>query len=186
MPSKVFFNLRKEKRDAIVNAALKEFSENLFEKASLRSIIKKSGISIGSFYRYFESKDELYLYLLDFKFNELVDLNKVADKSKELNEKLNELLNSPLWQRFKDSSSDIRKKYYFRIENNLIYNDRLAEVIAAAKGSISDYETTSISFLLSVLPYILQELSIINDDAQYNELYLDLKSIILHGLMSNI
>ena len=118
-------------------------------------------------------------------FSEIVDMNKITNRNKELSEKLDYLVNNPLWQSFSNSSSDIRKKYYFRISNNMIYYERLSEVKAATNNSISDPETISIAFLLSVLPYILQELSVLNDDIQYNDLYLNLKAILLQGLTGN-
>ncbi|OQY09531.1 MAG: hypothetical protein B6I29_03190 [Marinitoga sp. 4572_148] len=68
MPTKTFFNLPEEKRNRIINAALEEFSENLFSKVSVNKIVKKSKISKGSFYQYFKNKKDLYKYILDKMF----------------------------------------------------------------------------------------------------------------------
>lgn len=62
-----------DKRDRIVNAALKEFSENSFEKASTNNIVKSANVSKGLLYHYFKSKDELYTYLKDFVFITILD-----------------------------------------------------------------------------------------------------------------
>lgn len=62
-----------DKRDQIVNAALDEFSENDFEKASTNNIVKKAKVSKGLLYHYFKSKQELYDYLIDFVFRTIGD-----------------------------------------------------------------------------------------------------------------
>nr|WP_243183496.1 TetR/AcrR family transcriptional regulator [Anaerosolibacter carboniphilus] len=61
-----FYSLEPEKRERIINAALKEFARNGYEKASTNEIIKEAEISKGSLFNYFNSKKELYLFLLDY------------------------------------------------------------------------------------------------------------------------
>ena len=62
---KTFNNLSPEKQKVITNFCLSEFSIHEYEAVSLTSIIKKMNISKGGFYRYFESKQSLYYFLLD-------------------------------------------------------------------------------------------------------------------------
>ncbi len=64
MPKDTFYNLPPEKRERIVEAALKEFEENSFDQASTNRIIGQSGISKGSFYQYFDDKKDLYKHLI--------------------------------------------------------------------------------------------------------------------------
>ena len=66
MPNKTFNNLAKEKQEAIIEIALKEFIAHDYDSASLNQIINEIGIAKGSFYRYFDSKRDLYLYLIDY------------------------------------------------------------------------------------------------------------------------
>jgi len=61
-----FNSLEPEKRERIINAALKEFARNGYKKASTNEIIKEAEISKGSLFNYFNSKKELYLFLLDY------------------------------------------------------------------------------------------------------------------------
>ncbi|SNS87580.1 transcriptional regulator, TetR family [Anaerovirgula multivorans] len=61
-----FFSLEQEKQERIINAALKEFAQNGYERASTNEIIKEAEISKGSLFSYFNSKKELYLFLLDY------------------------------------------------------------------------------------------------------------------------
>lgn len=65
MPKQTFFNLPKEKRDAILEAARQEFSEVTLQKASIAHIIKRAVIPRGSFYQYFEDKDDIFFYLVE-------------------------------------------------------------------------------------------------------------------------
>lgn len=64
MPKDTFYNLSSEKRERIVEVALKEFEDNSFDQASTNRIIEQSGISKGSFYQYFDDKKDLYKYLI--------------------------------------------------------------------------------------------------------------------------
>lgn len=65
MPKNTFFNLSEEKHNRIVEASIEEFSSNPYEVASINQIVKHSGIAKGSFYQYFENKEDLYKYLVE-------------------------------------------------------------------------------------------------------------------------
>ncbi|UPK41531.1 TetR/AcrR family transcriptional regulator [Paenibacillus pabuli] len=65
MPKKTFFHLSKDKQDTLIQCAKKEFSRVPLHEASIANIIKAAGISRGSFYQYFEEKEDLYYYLLN-------------------------------------------------------------------------------------------------------------------------
>ena len=64
MPKQTFLNLPEEKRDIIINVAIDEFLEFGLENASTNRIVANSGISKGSFYQYFEDKQDVFMYLL--------------------------------------------------------------------------------------------------------------------------
>lgn len=65
MPKQTFLNLPEEKRETIMNAAVEEFAEYGLENASVNRIVKNSGIAKGSFYQYFEDKQDVFMYMLD-------------------------------------------------------------------------------------------------------------------------
>ena len=65
MPKQTFFNLPKEKRETVMNAAIEEFAEYGLENASTNRIVKNSGIAKGSFYQYFEDKQDVFMHMLD-------------------------------------------------------------------------------------------------------------------------
>jgi len=58
-----FETLPEEKKQRIINAALKEFSARDFKNASTARIAEEAGISKGALFLYFQTKKHLYLYL---------------------------------------------------------------------------------------------------------------------------
>lgn len=64
MPKQTFLNLPEEKRNKIINVAVDEFVEHGLENASTNRIVAKSGISKGSFYQYFEDKQDVFMHLV--------------------------------------------------------------------------------------------------------------------------
>lgn len=70
MPKDLFFEINEEKKNRILEAAIKEFSNKKYAEASINQIIKESDISRGSFYQYFEDKDDLYFYIINTVVNE--------------------------------------------------------------------------------------------------------------------
>jgi AcrR family transcriptional regulator len=76
MPKQTFFNLPQEKRQTIMNAAIEEFAEYGLENASTNRIVKNSGIAKGSFYQYFEDKQDVFMHLLDLVEQEEIEFFK--------------------------------------------------------------------------------------------------------------
>lgn len=65
MPTKTFFHLPKEKQQRLLDAAKTEFSRASLREASIANIVKLAEIPRGSFYQYFEDKEDLYFYYFD-------------------------------------------------------------------------------------------------------------------------
>lgn len=61
-----FFDLKKEKQDRIINAAMKVFALNGYKNASTDDIVKEAGISKGLLFHYFENKIGVYTFLFDY------------------------------------------------------------------------------------------------------------------------
>ncbi|MHC0551792.1 TetR/AcrR family transcriptional regulator [Salinicoccus sp. CNSTN-B1] len=59
-------NLKPNKQEDIINAAMREFVQSGFERASTNEIVKKAEISKGSLFNYFNSKKVLYIYLIEY------------------------------------------------------------------------------------------------------------------------
>lgn len=61
-----FFDLKKEKQDRMLNAALKVFALNGYSHASTDEIVKEAHISKGLLFHYFESKIGVYTFVYDY------------------------------------------------------------------------------------------------------------------------
>jgi TetR/AcrR family transcriptional regulator len=66
-----FERISSEKRERILSTAIDEFSSNGFDRANVNVIARKAGISIGLIYRYFDTKEDLFLTCLDYSFETL-------------------------------------------------------------------------------------------------------------------
>jgi AcrR family transcriptional regulator len=64
MPHETFYNLSAGKKERIVKSAIDEFLRTPYEKTSIDRIVKGAGIPKGSFYQYFENKDDIYIYCI--------------------------------------------------------------------------------------------------------------------------
>ncbi|QGQ45345.1 TetR/AcrR family transcriptional regulator [Metabacillus sediminilitoris] len=64
MPKITFFNLPEDKKQKLIAAAKQEYSRVPLYEASITNIIKKAGIPRGSFYQYFEDKEDAFFFLL--------------------------------------------------------------------------------------------------------------------------
>ena len=61
-----FNKLKEDKKRKILSVAMKEFYRHGFEKTSTNEICKKAEISKGALFNYFNSKKDLYIYLVEF------------------------------------------------------------------------------------------------------------------------
>lgn len=59
-----FFSLPEEKKQAIINAGYRVFSQNSYKKSPMSNIAAEAGISKSLLFHYFQNKKELYLFLL--------------------------------------------------------------------------------------------------------------------------
>lgn len=64
MPKSTFFKISKEKQYRIMEAASNEFMTVPYSQVSINKIIKNADIPRGSFYQYFEGKEDLFELLV--------------------------------------------------------------------------------------------------------------------------
>lgn len=72
-----FENLDDAKKQNIINAGFRIFGEYGYSKASIDDIVKEAGISKGSFFYYFVSKKNCFIYLYEYavsKSKQLIDI----------------------------------------------------------------------------------------------------------------
>ncbi len=73
---------RSERREAILSAAERIFSQHGYHAASISDVIDAAGISRGTFYIYFDSKDALFLQLIERFIGLMTDALVVVDPKK--------------------------------------------------------------------------------------------------------
>jgi AcrR family transcriptional regulator len=69
MATQSFFNLTEEKQLQIIDTCIEEFALYGYETASINRIVANTKVAKGSIYHYFESKNKLYLYLIELVEN---------------------------------------------------------------------------------------------------------------------
>jgi AcrR family transcriptional regulator len=85
MPKPTFEQLPAAKRQRIIDIAIAEFAEHPYAVASVSRIVAQAGIAKGSIYQYFEHKQDLYLFLLDYAMqSQLQLLRELAPPDPEL------------------------------------------------------------------------------------------------------
>ena len=72
MPRSTFCRLAPEKQERLLEAATREFSRRSFAEASINQIIKDAGIPRGSFYMYFDDKEDLFCYVMSGYVDQLL------------------------------------------------------------------------------------------------------------------
>ncbi|MGF9916353.1 TetR/AcrR family transcriptional regulator [Paenibacillus ehimensis] len=88
MPHPTFFNLPADKRNLIFEAAVEEFYEFGYAKASISRIVAKTEIAKGSFYQYFEDKKDLYKHVLEVIGRQKTEFSAAAFHDLERNDLL--------------------------------------------------------------------------------------------------
>jgi AcrR family transcriptional regulator len=77
---KQFADIRKEKRELILETALEVFATHGYHGASISTIANHAGIAKGLIYNYFESKEELIKEIINSGF---VEIEKIFDPDKD-------------------------------------------------------------------------------------------------------
>ncbi len=92
-----FTQLTDSKQKSIIDASVYEFANNGFKNASVNKIVEKAGISKGSLFNYFKSKNLLFDHIYQIALREVkIYLAKVRDESENDNFfiRFNKIINS--------------------------------------------------------------------------------------------
>lgn len=77
-----FFDLKKEKQDRMINAALKVFAMKGYKHASTDDIVREAAISKGLLFHYFDSKLGLYTFIYDYSLRYMsLEMKNTVQKS---------------------------------------------------------------------------------------------------------
>lgn len=131
-----FFDVKKDKQDSIINAALKIFSLKGYKDASTDVIVKEAGISKGLLFHYFTSKQGLYDFVCDYstKYMTLELTRSVKKGEKDFFEVMSQLSAGRV---------SVMKNYpYMQQFLRSIRHETDPEALAVVGSSISDMDTT--------------------------------------------
>ncbi|MGC2871702.1 TetR/AcrR family transcriptional regulator [Ihubacter sp. mB4P-1] len=164
MPKKTFFRLPQEKQQRILTAAAEEFIEykDNYEKSSVKRIAERADIAIGSIYKYFYDKNDLFLYLYS-THKQGVDASSASDtfyafsqKESELEDYLTPtgeilaeiLLNNPLLLQDLIFNQQEAMETYFKTIHPYYQNDlENGELRDGIDEELASYLYTSLEFI---------------------------------------
>ncbi|SFB09962.1 TetR/AcrR family transcriptional regulator [Clostridium frigidicarnis] len=142
MPKQTFFNLSVGKQETLINAAMKEFSRVQLFEASISNIVRSAGIPRGSFYQYFDDKEDAFYFLLDnhckeMQKNFILSLKKVdGDIFETFIEMFQSMMKNFQNQENRSFFKNIFLNMNYKTENTLTHNvnekmcnDQFSEII---------------------------------------------------------
>lgn len=91
--SALFMRISQEKRQRIVSTAVREFAALGFASANVNRIAREAGISVGSLYQYFATKDDLFMYIVELGASAIAGhVSRIIQADIRLSSKLERLL----------------------------------------------------------------------------------------------
>ena len=128
-----FMNITQEKREKILSVAVSEFAHNGFDNANINTIAKKAGVSVGSLYKYFDTKTDLFLTSVHYGITSLeVIVDGIVNSQDDVMIKLEKLIRVAI-------EFSRRNKVLIKLYNEFTSesNSELAKKIAADMESIT-------------------------------------------------
>lgn len=162
----------KDRQERVLEVGIEEFAKNGYEKANINIIAKRAGISIGLMYKYFETKEDLFITclrrgmeILERALNEImISEDKLLDKAEKLIKTISEHsranrnyikmyneISSEKWakERIKELAEEIESR------RSKIYTETISE--ARESGDIrKDIEPRMLAYFLDGLMTTLQ------------------------------
>jgi AcrR family transcriptional regulator len=122
-----FDRLPEEKQERILGAAAKEFAAMGFTAANINIMAKRAGISIGSMYNYFSSKEDLFLTVNDQGYEVIAEVvNTVAAQEGDIFHKIETLIRA------------VQKYARLHTELNQIYLDITSQGLSHLSSKLSN------------------------------------------------
>lgn len=160
MPKETFLHLSKEKKEGLLKSARKEFSRVPFDEASINRIVKDAQIARGSFYMYFDSKEDLYFYLLEDgkKRMEEVFLNVLKENKGDLIETFLSLYENILKRKIVENNAFFRNiisntsfKNKRFLKPNFFSEEILEKILKEVDKSLISFEKDSFQDVFRIL-----------------------------------
>ncbi len=165
--TKTFEKLSDDKKQRILKVITEEFANNGFEKTSVSQIAQKSGISVGSVYKYFDNKENMFSMVVQYGLSKLEEmLTQLSESDEDIAVKAEIILREIIKFSKKhpeliklycaltaDGSSEIFSEYAGKIE--AISADIFKKVISDAQKTGDVRKNADPKFLAFILHNIL-------------------------------
>ena len=129
-----FFDLKQEKQDRMINAALKVFALNGYVHASTDEIVAEAHISKGLLFHYFESKIGVYSFVFDYSIKYLsLEYSAAVDPS--------ETSYIVIRKQMEAAKMQVMKNYpYMQYFLNTVSKETFPEALKALESSKKSFE----------------------------------------------
>lgn len=132
-----------DRKRRIVDTALQLFSENGYDKTSIRAIAKQANMSLGLLYNYFASKEQLLEAIVQEGID---DLKHSLDLTRQSHQDLLSLLRTIF-------SVIARKRNHWRLLHIIRTQQHLAKLLAVQYDAFNNYLISELSLQLRQMGY---------------------------------
>jgi AcrR family transcriptional regulator len=200
MPKDTFYNLPEEKQRRILEAAKKAFSEKHYKAVTIDSIVALANIPKGSFYQYFDNKDDLFKYMFsDLGVDKKKELFDELEQSKHL--KFSELILRMiqrasrfetkdasmlgLKERFlNETSQDVKKEILSdMIPDTMELFEKIIKVYIHNKDFREDIDVDIVAFILTSVTMNIDQYPL-SVEANYGDVLIKICNVLEKGLRS--
>ena len=175
-------------RKVILEVSKREFIEHGFKDASMRTIAKKSGVSLSNIYNYFKNKDEIFTHILSVPVSLLNKVNNIFDDEYFLdienirNEKIKQLkftystkficnyrdeLNLLLFKAHGSSLQNFKDSWYSEKEKKVVYFCMTPYYFIILYSLFVSLKFGTILFAIAFIIYIVSLIALINAYVTY-------------------
>lgn len=200
MPKDTFMNLNEEKREKVEKAMEKEFARATFEKASVSRIVKDAEIPRGSFYQYFEDKEDAIRYIvqkhISLEHKMMYELllqtqGDIFDMAVLVFEKMtNETKETDKRELYKNIMKEIKKNNIDIFDENLKFDDLEQVKSIIDKNNLNIQQEDSLKYIMKILVNITRSavIEVIDNKVSIEQGKADLQEqlkILKRGMLKN-
>lgn len=127
-----------ETRNRIINAAMQLFSEKGFYATNSKEIAAAAGVSIGSFYSYFEEKEPLFLEILT-NYSKEINTKIFTCMKKELCEEQNIRKILPIFIKTLLAAHNLSPKFHREVLVMMYSNPKVQKIMKQEEQLLIDY-----------------------------------------------
>lgn len=133
--NEIFDKIKDEKRERIINAAIVEFADLGLAGGNINTIAKNADVSVGSLYKYFDSKENLFFYIVTHTVNIMKGvLHGIIAQNLSFLDTINEILKAIIEQS-KNHASGTR---FYNIMTTEHKNDIVWKIAKDMEGATSE------------------------------------------------